>query len=160
MSQRLLHTIRLAGPWEFQVGEGAGEWRSIKLPSSWRAIEETLSVADGATCEPALFRGAKGDLVARRRFQRPTGLDGGERVWIVILVKDPVVVGVRINDAADSLELIPHPQGVACDVTDALRQTNVVTVEFDIDRMISDDGGSPVFAGALVEIRAADDGTT
>ncbi len=105
------------------------------------------------------FRGAKGDLVARRRFQRPTGLDGGERVWIVILVKDPVVVGVRINDAADSLELIPHRQGVACDVTDALRSTNVVTVEFDIDRLISDDGANPAFAGALFEIRASDDGS-
>lgn len=152
-----LHTIRLAGPWEFQVDGGVSDWQSIKLPSSWRAIDDTLSVADGATCEPARFRGAKGDLMARRRFQRPTGLDGGERVWIAILVKDPAVVVVRINDAVEVLETHPHPHGVACDVTESLRPTNVVTVEFDIDRLISDDGTDSVFAGALIEIRAADD---
>lgn len=144
MSKRVLHTIRLAGPWEFQVADASDDWQTIKLPADWRTILQRLRADESQT-----------RIEARRRFQRPTGLDGGERVWLVIPASDEAGITLRINDAADPLPTHEHPLGVACEVTGSLQQSNVVALAFDIDRLIADDADSS-FAGAVVEIRAAD----
>ncbi len=139
MSQQLLHTIRLAGPWEFQIGRGTDDWTTIKLPAEWRAIVESLGMVGRESEEPAHFRGAKGDVLARRRFQRPTGLDVGMQVWVVMPVPDHAVAGLWFNGSAKPLAKCAHPQGTAFDITDLLQSSNVVTIEFDIDRLMTDD---------------------
>jgi hypothetical protein len=85
------------------------------LPSDW-----------GATLG-SVFRGR---VRYRRRFNRPTGLDAHERVWLVVEGADPRA-GVRVND--DDLGDI---QGYALvgefDVTGLLKATNELTLEVEL----------------------------
>lgn len=68
-----MHTIRLRGPWEYEPLErvGAGPLPApgkVKMPCDWAAM---------------LGSEFRGDVLYRRRFHTPTGLDLGEQVWIV-----------------------------------------------------------------------------
>jgi hypothetical protein len=151
-SSSALHTIRLAGPWEFQAPGGAGDWQTIKVPADWKTIITTLK-SGGA--HPGQFTdslGANGAITARRRFQRPTGLDGGVRVWIVVPGLASNARRIQFNGAEVSLVTAANPD-VAFDVTEALQSSNVVAIEFDIDRLMADDAAGGVFHGVLIEIR-------
>jgi hypothetical protein len=73
------HAIRLRGPWEFEVLEIAGAVLSSldeALPSGRATLPCDWSAALGAR-----FRGK---VRYRRRFNRPTGLDPHERVWLIV----------------------------------------------------------------------------
>jgi hypothetical protein len=150
----LLHTIRLAGPWEFRIGD-EGDWTTVKLPMEWCGIFEALEVGD-TTTDPAHFRGAKGDFAARRRFQRPTGLEG-EKVWIVVPRGGPAVCKFAINDVEAPIVMLAHEGGQVFAVTDLLRPSNVVSIEFDSERLMEHDAPGSTFHGVLLEIRAASD---
>jgi hypothetical protein len=78
------HSIRLRGPWEYQplirfVPLASGQMQAttddlppggrIHLPADWGE---------------ALGRNFQGTVRFTRRFNRPTGLDRGSRVWLVI----------------------------------------------------------------------------
>jgi hypothetical protein len=79
-----MHTIRLRGPWSVEPIE-----RFVLQPDgSYRQTEDDLPLATRAVMPAAwsaLF-GADflGRVRYRRTFQKPTGLDSGERVWLVV----------------------------------------------------------------------------
>ena len=79
-----MHTIRLRGPWQVEPIERF----EFQADGSYRAVRENLPAAQRATMPAdwsALF-GADflGRVRYRRVFQKPTGLDAGERVWLVV----------------------------------------------------------------------------
>jgi hypothetical protein len=80
----LLHTIRLRGPWELQP-----VWRyALKPDGTYRPEKENLPPAARIKM-PADWSAVYGaDFFARVRyrrvFHRPTGLEGGTRVFLVV----------------------------------------------------------------------------
>jgi hypothetical protein len=92
-----MHTIRLRGPWQLKpleryVARGDGRFERVAegLPSSSRmTMPADWSIAFGGE-----FRGR---VRYHRAFQSPTGLESGERVWLVV---DPPRSrgGVKLND--------------------------------------------------------------
>jgi hypothetical protein len=79
-----MHTIRLRGPWQLEPIEqyvrrpdGRYERSTGGLPLSARA---TMPVDWSESLGPDFL----GRVRYRRTFQKPTGLDRGERVWLVI----------------------------------------------------------------------------
>ena len=79
-----MHTIRLLGPWQLEPIE-----RFIPQPDgTYRLSADDLPPGARAKM-PAEWSGILGaDFLGRvryeRNFQKPTGLDRGERVWLVI----------------------------------------------------------------------------
>jgi hypothetical protein len=61
----------------------------------------------------------EGGGVSVRRFNKPTGLDGGERVW---LVWEGAVEAAELN--GEPLDISPTPSPIRHDVTDRLRLAN------------------------------------
>lgn len=79
-----MHTIRLRGPWQVEpvarfVLEADGSYRldGESLPPAARV---TMPADWSATCGPDFF----GRVRYRRVFHRPTGLESGERVFLVV----------------------------------------------------------------------------
>jgi hypothetical protein len=124
-----MHTIRLHGPWEYEPlarfvpgpdGELAEERHSLPppgrmhFPADWR---ETLG---------ADFRGR---VRYTRRFHRPTGLDSGERVFLVVerVNRRGLVLlnGERLGEAA----LAGGP--FRFDITEQLQPANLLTIEVE-----------------------------
>ena len=60
-----MHAIRLAGPWE--VVRGDAPPRKVRMPAAWEAVFST-----------------PGTAVFRRRFNRPTNLGDGTRLWLSV----------------------------------------------------------------------------
>lgn len=105
------HVIRLRGPWEKQTGDG----------SVFRVRVPEVSAEQPGCGEIA------GAVVYRRRFHRPTGLDDGTSVWLVIERVSGSLAAVALNgqrlgnpdangpdangpDAYGRLEISPHLQ--------------------------------------------------
>jgi hypothetical protein len=92
-----MHPIRLRGPWKLEPlarfipdGDGAYLTSTDELPPPATA---TMPADWSASFGPAFC----GRVRYRRTFQKPTGLDSGERVWLV--VEAPRSSGsVRLND--------------------------------------------------------------
>ncbi|HUY90625.1 MAG TPA: hypothetical protein VMV10_17945 [Pirellulales bacterium] len=74
------HVMRLRGPWEFEV------LRSAAADSPGRSAPAGLSGRVRAPCDwsQSLGLGFRGAVRYRRRFNRPSGLDPHERVWLVV----------------------------------------------------------------------------
>ena len=79
-----MHTIRLRGPWQVEPLEryvlqpdGGYERSTSELPA---AAQMTMP-ADWAAVLGPRFLGAR---ALSRNFQKPTGLESGERVWLVV----------------------------------------------------------------------------
>jgi hypothetical protein len=79
-----MHTIRLRGPWQLEPilrfvpqADGAYRWVKDGLPP---AARETMP-ADWSSCFGPDFLGR---VRYHRIFQKPTGLDSGERVFLVV----------------------------------------------------------------------------
>ena len=64
-----VHRIRLIGPWEWAPAPVVDDpsWRKVRLPDEWVNLPE---LPDGAAF--------------RRRFHCPTGIESGDRVFVVI----------------------------------------------------------------------------
>ncbi|MEX0939089.1 MAG: hypothetical protein WDZ59_14595 [Pirellulales bacterium] len=75
-----MHTIRLRGPWQYEIGEPSEAVRHLSQPSRHRSGRLTLP---GSWSETA-GEETSGPLVLRRRFGCPTGIRDGERVWLMI----------------------------------------------------------------------------
>ena len=74
----LLHTIRLAGPWEYEPIERAP---SADLTADLPPPGRVQLPADWGATLGADFRGR---VRYRRGFGRPTGLSPSDRVWLVL----------------------------------------------------------------------------
>ncbi|MEM6329483.1 MAG: hypothetical protein AAF790_04450 [Planctomycetota bacterium] len=93
--ERAPHVIRLRGPWTDEAG------RRVKLPAAWR---DALGDAESA--------------VLRRRFNRPTNLDAGEAVRL--LVESPQRI--------EALLLNTSPVASGDDLAAKLADSNELTV--------------------------------
>jgi len=114
------HVIRLRGPWEFQPLARLIPGPDGALVETAAALPPAGRVTPPADWGSSLSPGFRGRVRYTRRFNRPTGLEPHERVWLVI---DGV-------DACGSYALDGHPLGsidgyalpAANDITDLLAQ--------------------------------------
>jgi hypothetical protein len=140
-----MHTIRLRGPWQLEpircFGSDTG-----RLPAATRATMP----ADWAAACGAGFRGC---VRYSRTFQKPTGLDGGARVWLV--VEPPRTLGV-VNLNGTTLGNVRLGESAGrFEVTQLLADRNALEIEvthpeLDDDGKPADDGGS---GGLVGEVR-------
>lgn len=143
-----LHTIRLHGPWVAQVLASFGDpisaddqQRRVKIPSDWND-----------------WLGADfcGRVEYRRNFNRPTGLDPGQPVWIVLECVDSYGE-VYLNDKnLGSLSLGESNLGesspsdfLRVQVDQLLERSNVLRVEIEVNAD-SDRGDRVGLAGGLI----------
>jgi hypothetical protein len=80
----LLHTIRLRGPWSIEP-----LMRFVLQPDgTYKPLEDNLPAAGRMTmpADWSVLLGADffGRVRYRRTFNKPTGLESGERVWLVV----------------------------------------------------------------------------
>ena len=61
--------------------------------------------------------------VRTRRFNKPTGLDGGERVWLA------VETAAKLDNATLNGSPVEFSTSGRCDITDALRPSNELRLE-------------------------------
>lgn len=95
---RAPHVIRLRGPWESDRGR-------VKLPCDWLTA----------------FGLDSRKVTLARRFNRPSGLDSGERVLLRV-VSPHQLAAIWLNDVALS-------STDAVDITDQLADKNLLSVE-------------------------------
>lgn len=143
-----MHSIRLRGPWQleplarFALRPDGGCQRVTKtLPAACR----TTMPADWSA---ALGHDFLGVVRYTRNFQRPTGLESGDKVWLV--VEPPrSKAAVRINE---------HPLGEVChggpagrfDITSLLAPSNLLEIEVEHSK---DDAGDGRCGGLVGEVR-------
>ena len=120
------HAIRLRGPWDFEVlasaadrpGQnlaGAPVANRVELPCDWQA---TLGVD---------FRGK---VRYRRRFNRPTGLDPHERVWLVVEGVD--AFGAAALNGSKLGEVRGYALPASFDVTGLLSPSNELAIDVEL----------------------------
>jgi beta-galactosidase/beta-glucuronidase len=151
-----MHTIRLRGPWQVEAVEryvkrdGGGYDRSTDaLPAEARV---TMPADWGQVLGATFF----GRVRYRRTFQKPTGLDSGERVWLV--VEAPRTRGeVELNRKRLG-ETCRGESQVRFDITDLLQEHNRLEVlvehpALDAHSAADDDGGTNLAGGLVGEVR-------
>lgn len=101
------HDIRLAGPWEFLAAPD--DWQRCKLPF------------------PNSDASIGGAVSLRRRFNRPSGLEDGTRVHVVVST-DLEPPQLLLNDAA--IPLFSHAEGnCSFEITAAMQQFNTLRLK-------------------------------
>lgn len=151
-----MHTIRLRGPWNVEpvarfVLQTDGTYRSERknLPP---AVKMTMP-ADWSAAFGADFLGR---LRYSRKFQKPSGLGSGERVFLVVeggrtraLVE---LNGKRLGEG------FTWGQGVRHDITEDLEGSNILEIvvehpALDAAGVGNDDGSNRLPGGLLGEVR-------
>jgi hypothetical protein len=150
-----LHTIRLRGPWQLEAvarfvarRDGSFEAAGDDLPTSTRATMP-------ADWSQSFGPGFLGRVRYVRSFQTPTGLEPGDKVWLV--VEPPRSQGiVRLSDRQLGTVQRDRPAG-RFDITSLLTDRNLLEVV--VEHPALDEGrpiaGSDIHAaGGLVgEVR-------
>jgi hypothetical protein len=142
-----LHTIRLRGPWSVEPVEryvldagGRYERSTAGLPA---AVKMTMP-ADWGAVLGATFLGL---VRYQRLFQKPTGLDSGERVWLV----------VEAPRSRGTVELNRKRLGEAggrFDITECLEDHNRLEIIVEHPAFDARDGGDTRSPGGLIgEVR-------
>ena len=138
-----IHTIRLHGPWVAKVLVSFGDpiaaedqQRRVKIPSDWND-----------------WLGADfcGRVEYRRNFNRPTGLEPGQPVWIVVEQVD-CRGEVFLNDkplGSLSLGESPPSEFLRVEVGQLLERSNVLRVEIEV-KADSERGDRVGLAGGLI----------
>ena len=119
-----MHTIRLRGPWQVEPVA-----RFVLQPDgTYRPVDGRLAAGGAGDDAGGLVRQSLGaDFLGRvryrRTFQKPTGLESGERVWLV--VEPPRSRGVHHAErqAARIRRIRAKPAG-RFDITDRLEDHN------------------------------------
>ena len=124
------HVIRLRGPWEYCPLERA----RLLTDGTFERSTEGLPPG-GRTDVPSDWGKSLGDdfrgrVRYVRRFGCPTNLTSGDRVWLVLEAVD-ARADVMLNEAP--LGSVTAPAGGRFDITAALRDRNVLTV--DVERL-------------------------
>ncbi|WP_437206567.1 hypothetical protein [Planctomicrobium sp. SH664] len=103
-----IHRIRLQGPWEVTPpGAASDHWETLQIPATW---EEA-------------FGERRGPVTFRRRFNAPTGLEDGDRLFIRLPEDCGSVQRLSLNEeerSAGAEELWQF------DVTEAIRPFNLL----------------------------------
>ncbi len=151
-----MHTIRLRGPWQLEPLEryerqddGRYERVSQPLPANARLTMP----ADWSTAFGAEFRGR---VRYHRVFQSPTGLDSGERVWLI--VEPPRSRGAVQLNGKSLGDVSWGGPSFRSDITDLLRDHNrlEIVVEYpalDGDTSRNDDSDINLPGGLIGEVR-------
>lgn len=122
----MTHIIRLHGPWQYEIlsvsrqdptidQAGLPTTGRIKMPADWG---ETLG------------RDFRGRVRYTRRFGRPTGLEAGDRVRLVVQRLD-ALGSITLNDGPPST-LLPGQRNWQHDVTTLLEPRNLLTIEVEL----------------------------
>lgn len=116
-----VHTIRLAGPWQV-------DWVGPEdVPPATLAVDHGTFPIDW----PAIFGDVCGTARFQRKFNRPTGLSEGTRVWLSV----PDYCGmltVELNGRV--LAILPENElPVQLDVTGSLQLHNRLVLEVTAD---------------------------
>jgi beta-galactosidase/beta-glucuronidase len=125
------YVIRLRGPWQYEPPPPAPPGR-VTLPMSWADVPR---------------RDGPGGACFRRHFNRPTGLEPNQRVWIVV---------ERIG-AGSTVSLNDRPLGAVgdggtaaeFDITGLLEDSNHLALTVDFPQP----GASGPFGDVRLEIR-------
>jgi hypothetical protein len=140
-----MHIIRLRGPWEVEAVARI----ELQTDGSYRPVKESLPAAARARM-PADWSAAMGaEFYGRVRFVRtfnqPTGLESGERVFLV--VEPPRSCGlVRMNGHELGCVRFGGAAG-RFDITPLLKDHN--SVEIDVEHPELDDDGNPPDDGCV-----------
>jgi hypothetical protein len=146
-----MHTIRLRGPWQVEPVA-----RFVLQPDgTYKPVEDGLPAA-GRMTMPADWSGLLGaDFLGRvryrRTFQKPTGLESGQRVWLVVeAARSRGVVELNRKRLGEA--------GGRFDLTDQLEDHNrlEIVVEhpaLDARGMPDDDSDTRSIGGLLGEVR-------
>ncbi len=150
-----MHTIRLRGPWELEPIE-----RFVRqADDTYRPASDALP-ASGRAQMPADWAAVLGDdflgrVCYRRTFQKPTGLEHGERVWLV--VEPPRTHGVVELNRKRLGEVRSRDRTWRFDITDLLEEHNrleIVVSHPALDAAEAADDHSSTLPGGLVgEVR-------
>jgi hypothetical protein len=151
-----MHTIRLRGPWQVEPVK-----RFVLQPDgSYKPVEDCLPAA-GRMTMPADWSGLLGaDFLGRvryrRTFQSPTGLESGQRVWLVVEAARSEACIVWKRDLVGFV--CPGDIAGRFDITERLEDQNAVEIYVDhpaLDELRSTVGDpADLPAGGLVgEVR-------
>jgi beta-galactosidase/beta-glucuronidase len=134
-----LHVIRLRGPWEFVP---LAEFVEPVTAESCRVVESTADLPPAGRLQMPGDWGAslgvafRGRVEFRRRFGRPTGIDGGERVWLVC---DGADAWAKLTLNGEPLGHVAGPAEAAeFDVTGLLRERNELAAVVECPRRAAD----------------------
>jgi hypothetical protein len=134
-----IHSIRLAGPWEWRSFSGTAEKSDIS-----EFVKCQLPFPD-ASCAPP------GSIVMRRRFHRPTGLDDRTTVRVALQFRGnksahsaqamESCLQVRVNDQGVPATVVESPENsdsngeirlqLRCDISPLLRPFNDLQIDFN-----------------------------
>ena len=119
MSDPTFHSIRLHGPWQVQIlqqeaGAPQPEPLSCRLPGDWTA---------------PLGPEFKGTVQLQRHFNRPTGLQAGQPVYLVVEMA-PLPGQVRLNDHV--LVSAGPAERLRSDISGWLVERNHLTIDVEL----------------------------
>ena len=122
------HVIRLRGPWEFEV-----------LEREAASCAESLAKLAGKATLPCDWSDALGDdfrgqVRYRRRFNRPSGLDPHERVWLVVEGVDAFGSATLNGRALGDIRGYALP--ASFDVTDLLGAGNELNLDVKLPQVL------------------------
>ncbi len=137
-----MHTIRLRGPWSYQVLHDADQpdvaaeslpRGKVTMPADWEASHG---------------HGFRGRVCYGRHFHRPTGLDSDSVVFLRVAAVDETA-SIRLNGV--DLGQVGNAAGGCFDVTSHLNQSNRLEVMVDLPPAQHESpgqGGLPEGSGA------------
>ncbi|HVX61650.1 MAG TPA: hypothetical protein VHC19_13640, partial [Pirellulales bacterium] len=120
------HVIRLRGPWEFEVLSGADSAACEDAPARATTGKARLPCDWSET----LGRAFRGRVRYRRRFNRPTGLDSHERVWLVVEGVDAFGQATLNGQALGEVRGYALP--ASFDVTELLAPNNELLLDVEL----------------------------
>ena len=140
-----MHIIRLRGPWQLQAvarfaARADGHYGVVRddLPTSTRATMP-------ADWSESFGPGFLGRVRYVRTFQKPTGLDAGERVWLVVEAPRSKAI-VRLADQSLGSVLVDGPAG-RFDISSLLADRNML--EIMVEHPVPDEQSHSVDAAAI-----------
>jgi hypothetical protein len=150
-----MHTIRLRGPWQLEALERWLPQRAGRHERSATGMPLRARMKMPADWSGAFGADFRGRVRFCRTFHKPTGLEGDERVWLVI--EPPRSAGeVVLNDQPIGSVRVGRPP-VRFDITAMLDDDNrlEIVVEHPLldDSGAADDDGTSLPGGLIGEVR-------
>lgn len=137
-----MHSIRLRGPWEFSI-RGTQITGRIVFPCSWPEMIAAVSDAKPT----AVFLAEPLAVMLVRRFNKPTGLEEGNRVALLLRHCSPSVTA-QLNGSP--LTLREQSAGShQADVTSLLGQRNELAVALEPPSPAPLDSIAPILEATL-----------
>jgi hypothetical protein len=151
-----MHTMRLRGPWQLEPIE-----RFVRRhDGGYNRLTEDLPAAARVTMPADWGQSFGADFLGRVRyrriFQKPTGLDSGERVFLVI--EPPRSLGIVELNEQRLGEIRYGSPPARYDITNRLEDHNRLEIlvshpALDDARMADDDGSTQLAGGLVGEVR-------